>query len=251
VILFWDQQRYKRTAYLVPETSNVGVIRSAHNPTAYAKTYAKMVKEGCILAMPSVINTVNNLTDTIQADNEDVFDAGVKADTKLTQLAVEVDDPQQDYPVQEGTFDSVQQEWLYWHHKLGHLPKGRMTQLAKEGGIPQRLAKITVPLCAACIHGKQTKTPWRTKEEPKKAPKVATYPGECIAVDQLESRIPGFVAQLKAPRLTKHRYHYATVFVDHYSDFTYIHFHMIMAIFRTWLSNRNVSKRARGLHTVV
>jgi hypothetical protein len=101
-----------------------------------------------------------------------------------------------------------------------------MTQLAKEGGIPQRLAKITVPLCAACFHGKQTKTPWRTKEEPKTAPKVAAYPGECIAVDQLESRIPGFVAQLKAPRLTKHRYHYSTVFVDHYSDFTYIHFHM-------------------------
>jgi hypothetical protein len=57
VILFWNQQQYKRTAYLVPETSNVGVIRSAHNPTVYAKTYAKMVKEGCVLAMPSIINT--------------------------------------------------------------------------------------------------------------------------------------------------------------------------------------------------
>jgi hypothetical protein len=55
---------------------------------------------------------------------------------------------------------------------------------------------------------------------------VATYPGECVAVDQLESRTPSFVAQLKAPRLTKHRYHFATVFVDHYSDFTSIHFHM-------------------------
>jgi hypothetical protein len=67
-----------------------------------------MVKEeGCILAMPSITNTVNNVTDTIQADNENIVDTGVKADPKLTQLAVEVEDPQQDYPVQKGTFDSV------------------------------------------------------------------------------------------------------------------------------------------------
>ena len=49
-------------------------------------------------------------------------------------------------------------------------------------------------------------------------------PGECVSVDQLESSTSGFVAQLKG-RLTKRRYKCATVFVDHYSDLTYIHHH--------------------------
>jgi hypothetical protein len=168
----------------------------------YAKTYAKMAREGCILAMPSVINTVDNLADIIYVDIKVIVDTVVEDDAKEaqpqgepartiveqktpTQLEVELDDPQEDYSVQEGTFDSAQQEWLYWHYKLGHLPKGRMTQSAKEGGTPKKLAKITISFCEACIHGKQTKTPWRTKEEPKIAPKVASYTGECVAVDQL------------------------------------------------------------------
>jgi hypothetical protein len=42
-------------------------------------------------------------------------------------------------------------------------------------------------------------------------------------VDQLESKTPGFVGQLKAPILTKNRYKVATIFVDHYSRLSFIY----------------------------
>jgi hypothetical protein len=58
--------------------------------------------------MPSVINTANNLTDTIHADSENIADISVNDDANQTQLDVELDDPQPDYPVEEGIFDSVQ-----------------------------------------------------------------------------------------------------------------------------------------------
>jgi hypothetical protein len=51
---------------------------------------------------------------------------------------------------------------------------------------------------------------------------TATKSGECVSVDQLESTIPGFIGQFKGA-LTKDRYRAATVFVDHFSRFSYIH----------------------------
>jgi len=53
--------------------------------------------------------------------------------------------------------------------------------------------------------------------------KCATYPGQCVAVDQSESPLPGLVAQLKGIP-TKKWYACATVFVDLYSDFSCVHF---------------------------
>ena len=41
-------------------------------------------------------------------------------------------------------------------------------------------------------------------------------PGECVSVDQMESPTAGFIAQMKG-KLTKGRYKYATVYIDHYS----------------------------------
>ena len=93
--------------------------------------------------------------------------------------------------------------------------------MAKEGIIPRRLGKVTPPKCAACMFGKLTKRPWRTKAPTKKI-FVGTKPGQCVSVDQMESTIPGFIAQMKG-RITGRRYLYATVFIDHYSDFTYVH----------------------------
>jgi hypothetical protein len=51
-----------------------------------------------------------------------------------------------------------------------------------------------------------------------------TRSGEFIAVDQLESTVPGFIGQMKG-NLTKQMYRYATVFVDMLSDYIYITFH--------------------------
>ena len=65
--------------------------------------------------------------------------------------------------------------------------------------------------------------PWRVKGKKNKGVlKTVTKPGECVSVDQTESRTPGFIGIMRG-FLTKQRYTCATVFVDHYSDFTYTH----------------------------
>ncbi len=49
-----------------------------------------------------------------------------------------------------------------------------------------------------------------------------TKPDQCVSVDQLSSPTPGLIAQVKG-NLTRDRYRVATVFVDHFSDLTYVH----------------------------
>ena len=52
--------------------------------------------------------------------------------------------------------------------------------------------------------------------------KQSTIPGTFVSVDQLESPISGFIPIAKGQPMTKH-YHGATIFVDHASDFVYVH----------------------------
>ena len=47
-------------------------------------------------------------------------------------------------------------------------------------------------------------------------------PGACVSVDQLESPDAGLIAQLKGTPTTA-RYTCATLFVDHFSDLTFVH----------------------------
>jgi hypothetical protein len=75
------------------------------------------------------------------------------------------------------------------------------------------------------MFGKATRRPWRDKpgkDQIKSRIRTATAPRQCISVDQLESTTPGLIAQLKGWLTTK-RYKVATVFVDHFSDPTYVY----------------------------
>jgi hypothetical protein len=68
-----------------------------------------------------------------------------------------------------------------------------------------------------------TRLPWRGKEGKQTHQVfVATKPGECISVDQMESSQVGFFAQSKG-KLTKKQYTGATIFVDHFSRLRFIH----------------------------
>jgi hypothetical protein len=110
-----------------------------------------------------------------------------------------------------------QAELMQWHYRLGHLTFPKLKQLALNGKIPKKLAKVLPPKCAGCLFGAMTKLSWQGKET--KAYHelfVATKPGECILVDQMTSTEVGFYAQLKS-KLTKKRYKCATVFVNHFS----------------------------------
>jgi hypothetical protein len=77
-------------------------------------------------------------------------------------------------------------ELMQWHYCPGHLTFPRLKQLALNGKILKKLAKVLPPKCAGCLFGAMTKLPWRGKET--KADYevfVATKPGECILVYQM------------------------------------------------------------------
>jgi hypothetical protein len=73
------------------------------------------------------------------------------------------------------------------------------------------------------MYGKMTRQPWQTKSvHNHPIRQQVTNPGEWVSVDQLISPTPGLIAQLKGTP-TRERYKVATIFVDHLTDFTYIH----------------------------
>jgi len=108
-----------------------------------------------------------------------------------------------------------QAELMRWHHRLGHLSFAKLKNLTENNEIPKKFASVKPPTCAGCLYGAMTKVPWRGKENAGQV-FVATRPGQCVSADQMISTQVGFIAQLKGS-LTKKRYKYATIFVDHYS----------------------------------
>ncbi len=52
-----------------------------------------------------------------------------------------------------------QAKLMRWHYCLGHLSFSKLKQLALNGKIHQRLAKVKPPACAGCLFGAMTKVP--------------------------------------------------------------------------------------------
>jgi hypothetical protein len=114
-----------------------------------------------------------------------------------------------------------QAKLMRWHYRFSHPTFSKLKQLALNGEIPRRLAKVKPPACAGCLFGAMTKVPWKGKETSFKV-FVAIKAGQWFSVDQMISMHVGFIAKLKGT-LAKKRYTAATVFVDHYSRLKYIH----------------------------
>jgi hypothetical protein len=112
---------------------------------------------------------------------------------------------------------------MQWRYCLGHLTFPKLKQLALNGEIPKKLAKVLPPRCDGCLFGPMTKLPWQGKEtKANHEVFVATKPGECISEHQKTSMEVGFYVQLKG-KLTKKRYKCATVFVNHFSRLRFVH----------------------------
>ena len=125
------------------------------------------------------------------------------------------------------TLDSVLEdptaELLRQHYKFGHVSFRRLQEMAKQGILPKRLASCPIPVCSACLYGKGTKRAKQTKSKKQISPtKTIERIGQCVSCDVLTSPVPGLIGQM-AGFLTKQRYNHALVFVDHYSDFGYVH----------------------------
>ena len=122
------------------------------------------------------------------------------------------------------TADDPQAELLRWHYRLGHASFKLIKLLSALAILPRRLKDAKTPKCAGCIFGAMHRRPWRTKPGKQKTREIhtVTKPGQCVSVDQLESRTPGLIPQLKG-KLTKQRYKAATVFVDHFSRLSFVY----------------------------
>ncbi len=146
--------------------------------------------------------------------------------SKVTQQGPLTFDPSP--PTKEATVVQLsaadkQAKLMRWHYHLGHLTFPMLKQLALNGKIPKKLAKVLPPKCAGCLFGAMTKLSWQGKEtKANHEVFVSTKSGECILVDQMTSTEVRFFAQLKG-KLTKKRYECATVFVNHYSRLRFVH----------------------------
>ena len=117
------------------------------------------------------------------------------------------------------------------HEQLGHCSFDQLKQMAEQGLIPIKLAKVPPPKCLSCLYGKAHWKPWRTHKIDLKI-KPSTIPGAVVSIDQLESPIPGFVPIAKG-QPTVRKYRGASVFVDHASNFTYVHMHQHLTTDKT------------------
>ena len=95
--------------------------------------------------------------------------------------------------------------------------------MAKLGIIPKKFENCDTPTCAACMYSKYTHKTWcmRSRKTPHNPLQVAN-PGQIVLVDHLVSLTPGLLVQMTGILTTK-IYKYATVFVDHFSMYSYMH----------------------------
>ena len=111
---------------------------------------------------------------------------------------------------EETTSLSPRGELLRWHIRLGHLSFSKMINLMELGILPHKLLKIRPPMCACCKIGAMTKQRRRVKGGKYKNMRKANAPGECVSMDQIESRTLGFIGVLRG-FITKKRYTCATI----------------------------------------
>ena len=77
---------------------------------------------------------------------------------------------------------------LHWHYRLSHIAFKVLQSMAEQGILDKSLAKCKVPRCTACMFGKATRRPWRTRAKPNAInPATNTGPEDCISMDQIKS----------------------------------------------------------------
>ena len=237
IVMYWDQRRYKKTVSWDSRT-NTGYLRSAPGAFDYraycvgadADNNVEMNERACF-------QSSTDSTHLVSDDEEEGSTSSSATNPEITVNGMReeniADFMTQDLPVQPANViededeplaaENPQAELLRWHYRLGHLSFARLRILALLGTIPRKLLTVKAPKCAGCMYGAMTRRPWRTRgTQNKNKLRVATAPGECVSVDQLESPVQGFIAQLKG-KLTKRRYGAATIFVDHASRLSYVH----------------------------
>ena len=229
VVLQWGPHR--RTICLDPRT-NVATIRTAPSYDRFVAYCAEAGFDDPSLSDHPIAFDAAMVSDDESSSSDDdssLPSARGDEDEQWTESHLPNTNPQSAKPnliEQDENFPpkpTDEAQLLEIHNNFGHAHFSKLQEMARQGTIPRRLSKCRIPLCAACMFGKATKRPWRSKLSDNRAESFApTRPGQVVAVDQLKSPTPGFIAHLTG-KLTTSRYTYATVFVDAYSGRGYVH----------------------------
>jgi hypothetical protein len=262
VELYWDQRTEKRTIKLDP-SSNVAILRSAPSFNTYHAFVAKIdAIEGNVTTpvntqitqdyAPTVTDDEDSgsedddsLTDVTEGNPEKTKGARVPGRKTMPTARRHPDLPNEVFGKSDGAIrqlpnedvevqgETAQARMLAWHYRLGHVPFDKIRQMAARGDLPSDLLKCKTPKCAACIYGKFSRRPWRTKA-PANKNKVpaATAPGAVVSIDQMISSTPGLIAQMRG-FLTRKRYTTTTVFVDHHSGLSFVYLQQSTTAFET------------------
>ena len=111
---------------------------------------------------------------------------------------------------------------LQIQYNYGHTPFNRLQAMTTNGVPPNCLANFTFTVCAACLYVKATKLPRKTKTARSiNESKPVFSVRDCVSIDVLVYSTPGLIVHIYG-FIMHQSYHYACVFVDHNSDFTYV-----------------------------
>ena len=120
-----------------------------------------------------------------------------------------------------------------------------MFHLATLGILPKRLLECRAkpPMCVACPFGQAHQRLWRVKgKKSGLIRKPAQTLPECgVSVDQIVSAQPGLIPQMSG-FLTSKRIWGSTTFVDHASDYVYVHLMEDLTLDETLLAKEALEK---------
>jgi hypothetical protein len=222
VVLLWKDNTIRKTITLDPNSTNTATMWSCPG----IQEYSTFVLENQHLFDSIVFDAIIEEPEGDEVGYEDEYEEDVYECIAFIGDDEGVNDVSDNVNVQtnpnDRIKDNVQEELLRWHIRCGHLSMQRLQMMAKRGILPSRLARCAIPACQSCLLGKMSRVNWRTKNYSPGGLNRAKKPGEVVSVDQLQSPIPGLIAQLKGIP-TRDRYTCATVFVDHFSDLTYVY----------------------------
>ena len=120
-------------------------------------------------------------------------------------------------------FILAQRSLLKWHQWIGHTNVWLIIQFTRLGLIPSNLTTIReeyIPRCSACCFIKQNCTYPNIDGSGLGIADEHDQPWMCISINQVEFPQDGLIPFLKGKE-TSRKYHVGTIFIDHFSKFTY------------------------------
>jgi hypothetical protein len=199
------------------KSNRMNILPNSINDSTFQDSHCKQLDDNSIASTSASQQSLKDLAE------DDDFHSSWAADDDLVNIPQ--NEIEQIMSAVDQQTSKLQRELLSHHYRLKHLPFPALQRLAKKGVIPKQLEKVKIPLCYACMMGKQTKRPWRGKG--KKNIRHIRKPEECFAgantsTDHMISPYGGLIPQLKG-KLMRAKYYAATIFVDHYTDYAYVH----------------------------